>query len=298
MQDLIEAKNTLSFLKEHGISAKKKYGQNFLIDKRVLDRIIEGAGISVEDTVLEIGPGIGTLTQALCLKAGKVIAVEIDKDMIPLLQENLSGLDNYEIINEDILKLDLKEMFGASSPLRDGTDLKNGESAAGGLKVVANLPYYITTPIIIELLESGAGFDSITVMVQKEVAERMQAGPGGKDYGALTLLVRYYSEAEVIANVPPNSFIPRPGVDSAVIKLSLLKKPRVETEDPGRLFAIIRAAFSQRRKTLSNALKNDAALKIPRERTEAALEKMGLKTDIRGERLSLEEFAELSRLIR
>ena len=218
--------------------------------------------------------------------------------MIPLLQENLSGLDNFEIINEDILKLDLKEMFGASRPLREGTDLKNGESAAGGLKVVANLPYYITTPIIIELLESGAGFDSITVMVQKEVAERMQAGPGGKDYGALTLLVRYYSEAEVIANVPPNSFIPRPGVDSAVIKLSLLKKPRVETEDPGRLFAIIRAAFSQRRKTLSIALKNDAALKIPREKTEAALETMGLKTDIRGERLSLEEFAELSRLIR
>lgn len=297
MQDLIEAKNTLSFLKEHGISAKKKYGQNFLIDKRVLDRIIEGAGISGEDTVLEIGPGIGTLTQALCLRAGKVIAVEIDKDMIPLLQENLSGLDNYEIINEDILKLDLKEMFGASSSLREETDFKNGEST-GGLKVVANLPYYITTPIIIELLESGAGFDSITVMVQKEVAERMQAGPGGKDYGALTLLVRHYSEAEVIANVPPNSFIPRPGVDSAVIKLSLLKKPRVETEDPGRLFAIIRAAFSQRRKTLSNALKNDAALKIPREKTEEALETMGLKTDIRGERLSLEEFAELSRLIR
>ena len=278
--------NTIAILQKYDFVFQKRFGQNFLIDTHVLEKIIREAGITKDDMVLEIGPGIGTMTQYLCENARKVIAVEIDKNLIPILtQDTLSEYDNVRIINEDILKLDINQLV-------------EEENGGKPIKVVANLPYYITTPIIIELLESGAGFDSITVMVQKEVAERMQAGPGGKDYGALTLLVRYYSEAEVIANVPPNSFIPRPGVDSAVIKLSLLKKPRVETEDPGRLFAIIRAAFSQRRKTLSNALKNDAALKIPREKTEEALETMGLKTDIRGERLSLEEFAELSRLIR
>ena len=281
MRELIEAKNTTAFLKEHDISAKKRYGQNFLIDKRVLERIIEGSEITKEDTVLEIGPGIGTLTQALCEAAGRVIAVEIDKDMLPLLSENLADYDNYEIINDDILKVDLASLLG------DGTRVK----------VAANLPYYITTPIIMQLLENKLPIASITVMVQKEVADRMQAKPGGKDYGALTLAVQYYSEAEIIANVPPNCFIPRPGVDSAVIRLSCYDKPPVQAEDEKKLFEIIKAAFAQRRKTLANALRNYPGLGLSREEIEAALTEMGLGTDIRGERLSLKEFAKLTDLL-
>ena len=281
MRELIEAKNTTAFLKEHDISAKKRYGQNFLIDKRVLERIIEGSEITKEDTVLEIGPGIGTLTQALCEAAGRVIAVEIDKDMLPLLGENLADYDNYEIVNEDILKVDLASLLG------DGTRVK----------VAANLPYYITTPIIMQLLENKLPIASITVMVQKEVADRMQAKPGGKDYGALTLAVQYYSEAEIIANVPPNCFIPRPGVDSAVIRLSCYDKPPVQAEDEKKLFEIIKAAFAQRRKTLANALRNYPGLRLSREEIEAALTEMGLGIDIRGERLSLKEFAKLTDLL-
>lgn len=281
MKKLIEAKNTTSFLKAHDISAKKRYGQNFLIDEHVLCRIIEGSGITKDDTVLEIGPGIGTLTQVLCERAGHVIAVEIDKDMIPLLNENLSEYDNYELINEDILKINLAALLGENKKA----------------KVVANLPYYITTPIIMQLLENKLPIESITVMVQKEVADRMQAKPGGKDYGALTLAVRYYSQAEVIASVPPSCFIPRPGVDSAVIRLSCYDKPPVQAKDEEKLFEIIKAAFAQRRKTLANALKNYPKLCLSRERVEAALTEIGLNADIRGEKLSLTEFAELTDLL-
>jgi len=282
MKDLIIPRNTIQFLKEHGISAKKRYGQNFLIDPKVLSRIIEGADITKEDTVLEIGPGIGTMTQALCEAAGHVIAVEIDRDMIPLLEENLAEFHNYEIINEDILKVDLKKLIKER------------------LKIAANLPYYITTPIIMGLLEQDLPLDSITVMVQREVAERMQAKPGTKDYGALTLAVQYYTKAEIIANVPSNCFIPRPNVDSAVIRLKLHEDPPVRPADEKKMFGLIRAAFSQRRKTLVNALKNDAALSsegVTKERIEAAISRMELDPNIRGERLSLEEFARLSDLL-
>lgn len=279
MNNLIEAKNTIEFLKEHGISAKKRYGQNFLIDRRILDRIIAGSEITKDDTVLEIGPGIGTMTQALCEAAGRVIAVEIDKDMIPILEENLSDYDNYSIINEDVLKLDLNKAMGEEKKR---------------IKVAANLPYYITTPIIMQLLESGLSIESITVMVQKEVADRMQAKPGGKDYGALTLAVQYRSEAEVISNVPPNCFIPRPGVDSAVIRLRCYAEPPVKAKDEKKLFAVIKAAFAQRRKTLANALKNAPQLNLSREKVEQTLTQMGLTADIRGEKLSLSEFAELT----
>jgi 16S rRNA (adenine1518-N6/adenine1519-N6)-dimethyltransferase len=289
MKDLIIPRNTIQFLQDHGISAKKRYGQNFLIEPRVLKKIIEGAGITKEDTVLEIGPGIGTMTQALCEAAGRVIAVEIDRDMIPLLEENLAGYDNYEIINDDILKVDL----GA---LAEQAFAEN----AGRFKVVANLPYYITTPIIMGLLEQKPPLESITVMVQKEVAERMQAQPGTKDYGALTLAVQYYTEAEIIANVPSNCFIPRPNVDSAVIRLTLHEERPVQPQDETKMFRVIRASFAQRRKTFVNGLKNDPVLQaegIDRERIEAAFSQMGLDPNVRGERLTLEEFARLSDIL-
>ena len=279
MKDLIIPRNTIQFLSEHGISAKKRYGQNFLVDPRVLDRILEGAGICREDTVLEIGPGIGTMTQALCKAAGQVTAVEIDREMIPLLEENLAGFDNYTLLNADILEVDLKEL------VRPRT------------KVVANLPYYITTPIIMGLLEQDLPLTSITVMVQKEVAERMQAQPGTKDYGALTLAVQYRTEAEIIAKGPANCFIPRPNVDSAVIRLTLHKERPVRPKDEARMFRVIRAAFAQRRKTLVNALKNDPVLQaegVTRERAEAVLQEMGLDAAVRGERLTLAQFADLS----
>ena len=285
MRDLIEAKNTIEFLKSHNISAKKRYGQNFLIDRRVLERIIEGAGISKEDVVLEIGPGIGTLTQALCEAAGHVIAVEIDRDMIPLLEENLSGYENYEIINEDVLKLDLEML------------IRERGLGSRPLRVAANLPYYITTPIIMQLLESRIPAKTITVMVQKEVADRMQAAPGTADYGALSLAVQYYADARISAKVPPNCFIPRPNVDSAVITLERYEAPPVEVKDEVHLFRLIRAAFAQRRKTLANALKNDPSLGLDREQVEAALARLGLNADIRGERLSLQQFAALSDLL-
>lgn len=282
MRNLIEPQNTIQFMKEHGISAKKKFGQNFLIDKRVLDRIIEGADISNDDTVLEIGPGIGTLTQALCNAAGHVIAVEIDRDMIPLLNENLSDHDNYEIINDDVLRIDLAAI------------MQERGLSGRRIKVAANLPYYITTPIIMQLLESRLPISSITVMVQKEVADRMQAAPGTSDYGALSLAVQYYARAEINAKVPPNSFIPRPGVDSAVITLKCYEEPPVDVNDDRYMFRLIKAAFAQRRKTLVNALKNDPSLKLTRDQVEAALTAMGIDLNIRGERLSLEQFARLS----
>ena len=301
MKDLIIPRNTIQFLQEHGISAKKRYGQNFLIDPRVLKRIIEGAGITKADTILEIGPGIGTMTQALCEAAGHVIAVEIDRDMIPLLVENLAGYDNYEVINDDILKVDLKELAERiSDRAENGGGTAEPAVAGGKFKVVANLPYYITTPIIMGLLEQDLPLDSITVMVQKEVAERMQAQPGTKDYGALTLAVQYYTKAEIIANVPANCFIPRPNVDSAVIRLSLHEERPVQPADEAKMFRVIRASFAQRRKTLVNGLKNDPALQtegIDRERVETALTKMGLDPNVRGERLSLAEFAQLSDLL-
>ena len=275
-EKLINPQNTIALIKEYEFSFKKRFGQNFLIDSHVLDKIIQGAGITKEDTVLEIGPGIGTLTQALCEAAGEVIAVEIDQDLIPILEKTLGPYQNVRIINQDILKLDL------------------GQLSEKPLKVVANLPYYITTPIIMGLFESGAPLVSITVMVQKEVAERMQAAPGGKDYGALSLAVQYYAEAQVIANVPPNCFIPRPNVGSAVIRLTKHLEPPVKPRDEAFMFRVIRAAFGQRRKTLVNALRNDQNLSLGREQLEAVLSEMGLPATVRGERLSLQEFAELS----
>ena len=273
---LIEPQNTIALIKAHDFSFKKRFGQNFLIDSHVLDKIIRGAEIGKEDAVLEIGPGIGTLTQALCEAAGEVTAVEIDRDLIPILEKTLADYDNVRIINEDILKLDLSAI--SEKPL----------------KVVANLPYYITTPIIMGLFESGAPLLSITVMVQKEVADRMQAAPGGKDYGALSLAVQYYAEAGIIANVPPNCFIPRPGVGSAVIRLTKHAAPPVQPKDEKFMFRLIRAAFAQRRKTLVNTLRNDSSLSYSREQLEAVLAAMGLPAAVRGERLSLAEFAELS----
>ena len=273
---LIEPQNTIALIKAHDFSFKKRFGQNFLIDSHVLDKIIRGAEIGKEDAVLEIGPGIGTLTQALCEAAGEVTAVEIDRDLIPILEKTLAAYDNVRIINEDILKLDLSAI--SEKPL----------------KVVANLPYYITTPIIMGLFESGAPLLSITVMVQKEVADRMQAAPGGKDYGALSLAVQYYAEAGIIANGPPNCFIPRPGVGSAVIRLTKHAAPPVQPKDEKFMFRLIRAAFAQRRKTLVNTLRNDSSLSYSREQLEAVLAAMGLPAAVRGERLSLAEFAELS----
>lgn len=290
MKNLINPQNTIQFMKQHGISAKKRFGQNFLIDKRVLERIIEGAEITKQDTVLEIGPGIGTLTQALCEAAGYVLAVEIDKDMIPLLEENLADCDNYEIINDDVLRVDIKQLI----------DDRQKNAALGSserIKVAANLPYYITTPIIMQLLESRLPIASITIMVQKEVADRMQAAPGSSDYGALSLAVQYYTKAEITAKVPPNCFIPRPGVDSAVITLKCYEEAPVAVKDDRYMFRLIKAAFAQRRKTLVNALKNDAGLKLTREQVEAAVTKLGIDINIRGERLSLGEFAMLSDIL-
>ena len=276
---LIEASNTVKYIKELGLSAKKRYGQNFLIDAGVLNRIIEGSEISREDVVLEIGPGLGTLTEALCESAGQVIAVEIDRDLIAPLEKRLAVYDNVRIINEDILRVNINEL-----------------SAECGrpVKIVANLPYYITTPIITTLLESEADIDSITVMVQKEVAERMNAAPGGKDYGALTLLVDYYCETEILAKAPPHCFIPQPGVESAVIRLRLLEEPGAAPKDKSHMFRLIKAAFAQRRKTIQNSLMSDPSLGLSKEAVKNALEAMGLDERIRGERLSLQQFAELS----
>lgn len=274
-------KNTIEVIQRYGFAFRKKYGQNFLIDTRVLDKIIAAAGVTRDDTVLEIGPGIGTMTQCLAEAAGQVIAVEIDDNLIPILKETLADYSNITIINEDILKVDIRRL---------------AHEAGGGrpIKVVANLPYYITTPIIMGLFESGTEIDNITVMVQKEVAERMSAGPGSKDYGALSLAVQYYAEPYLVANVPQNCFIPRPNVGSAVIRLTRHREPPVKVADPALMFKLIRASFGQRRKTLQNGLNNSPELSFSKEQIAAAIGSLGVPAAIRGEALTLEQFARLA----
>ena len=284
MANLGIPQNTIQILQKYNFNFQKKYGQNFLIDTNVLERIITAAEITKEDCVLEIGPGIGTMTQCLAENAGAVVAVEIDKNLIPILEETLSAYDNVTVINEDILKLDVHSIV----------EQKNGGKP---IKVVANLPYYITTPIIMGLFESHVPLKSITIMVQKEVADRMQVGPGTKDYGALSLAVQYYAKPEIVANVPPNCFIPRPGVGSAVIRLTRYAEPPVKAEDEKKMFSLIRASFNQRRKTLVNGLSNAPGLNISKEQVLAALEQMKLSPSIRGEALTLEQFARLSDLL-
>ena len=284
MADLGTPKKTLEIINKYDFAFQKKFGQNFLIDANILDCIIDGANITKDDLVLEIGPGIGTMTQFLCERAREVVTVEIDKNLIPILNDTLSAYDNVTIINEDILKVDIKKI---------AEEKNNGKP----IKVVANLPYYITTLIIMGLFESHVPLDSITIMVQKEVADRMQIGPGSKDYGALSLAVQYYSKAEVLVEVSPNCFIPRPKVGSSVIKLTLHKDERVSVNDEKLMFRLIRASFNQRRKTLSNGIKNSPELEFSREDVVEALKEMGLDENIRGEKLSLEEFAKLSDIL-
>lgn len=272
---------TKEIINKYSFAFQKKFGQNFLIDSNVLESIIRGAEITKDDFVLEIGPGIGTMTQYLCEAARQVVAVEIDKMLIPILEDTLSEYDNVEVINQDVLKVDIKSLAEKKN---------NGKP----IKVVANLPYYITTPIIMGLFESGVPIDSITIMVQKEVADRMQTGPGSKDYGALSLAVQYYATAKVILNVSATCFMPRPNVDSAVIKLTRHKEPTVNVADEKLMFKIIRASFNQRRKTLVNGLKNSPELSFSKEQIVKAIEKIGKPETIRGEALTLEEFAELA----
>ena len=274
---LSNPQNTIQVIQKHGFAFQKKFGQNFLIDAHVLDKIIAAAGVTADDMVLEIGPGIGTMTQYLAERARQVTAVEIDTNLIPILKETLSDYDNVTVINEDILKVDIKKL---------------AEEYNGGkpIKVVANLPYYITTPIIMGLFESGVPIDNITVMVQKEVADRMQVGPGSKDYGALSLAVQYYAEPYIVANVPPN-------VGSAVIRLTRHQTPPVEVKDRELMFKLIRASFNQRRKTLLNGLNNSPELSFGKEQIAAAIEQLGVPAAVRGEDLTLEQFARLSDLL-
>lgn len=273
--------NTIAVLQKYNFMFQKKFGQNFLIDTHVLDKIIRSAEITSDDMVLEIGPGIGTMTQYLAQAAGKVIAVEIDKALIPILEDTLEGFENVTVLNEDILKVDV-------------AGLAQRENGGRPIKVVANLPYYITTPIIMGLFENHVPVKSITVMVQKEVAERMQVGPGTKDYGALSLAVQYYAKPYIVANVPPNCFMPRPKVGSAVIRLERYENPPVQVDDEKLMFKIIRASFNQRRKTLANGLKNSPELDYTKEQIETAIDSLGKGTSVRGEALTLEEFAILS----
>lgn len=273
--------NTLAIINKHEFAFQKKYGQNFLIDEGIVEKIVREAGVTKDDFVLEIGPGIGTMTQLLCEQAGGVAAVEIDTNLIPILKETLVEYDNVTIINEDILKVDIKKL----------AEEKNGGKP---IKVVANLPYYITTPIIMGLFESNVPIDSITVMVQKEVADRMQVGPGTKDYGALSLAVQYYSKPQVVINVPPECFIPRPNVGSAVIRLTRYKEPPVKVKDEKLMFKLIRASFNQRRKTLANGLNNSPEINFSKEEITAAIESLHKGPSIRGEALTLSEFAALS----
>ena len=273
--------NTLAVINKHEFAFQKKFGQNFLIDEGIVNKIVREAGVTKDDFVLEIGPGIGTMTQLLCEQAGGVAAVEIDTNLIPILKETLAEYDNVTIINEDILKVDIKKL----------AEEKNGGKP---IKVVANLPYYITTPIIMGLFESNVPIDSITVMVQKEVADRMQVGPGTKDYGALSLAVQYYSKPQVVINVPPECFIPRPNVGSAVIRLTRYKEPPVKVRDEKLMFKLIRASFNQRRKTLANGLNNSPEINFSKEEITAAIEPLHKGPSIRGEALTLSEFAALS----
>ena len=276
--------NTIAVLQKYNFSFQKKFGQNFLIDTHVLDKIIRSSEITKEDMVVEIGPGIGTMTQYLACAAGKVAAIEIDKALIPILEDTLEGYENVQVINGDVLKVDIAK-------------LAEEENGGRPIKVVANLPYYITTPIIMGLFENHVPLKSITVMVQKEVADRMQVGPGTKDYGALSLAVQYYAKPYIVANVPPNCFMPRPKVGSAVIRLERYDEPPVQVEDEKLMFRIIRASFNQRRKTLANGLKNSPELQFSKEEIEKAIEGIGKSVSVRGEALTLEEFAALSNLL-
>ena len=280
MEKLSNPKVTIEIIQKYNFAFQKRFGQNFLIDGHVIEKIIRAAEITKDDVVLEIGPGIGTMTQYLAEAAGEVFAVEIDKNLLPILGETLAEYDNVTVVNEDILKVDIMALTGGRP-----------------VKVVANLPYYITTPIIMGLFESRVPLKSITIMVQKEVADRMQVGPGTKDYGALSLAVQYYAKPEIVANVPPNCFIPRPNVGSAVIRLTRYEEPPVKVKDEKKMFSLIRASFNQRRKTLVNGLGNAGLPGITKESASAALEQMGLSPTVRGEALTLEQFAQLSDLI-
>jgi 16S rRNA (adenine1518-N6/adenine1519-N6)-dimethyltransferase len=284
MATLGNPQNTIAVLQKYKFNFQKKFGQNFLIDTHVLEKIISAAGVREEDFVLEIGPGIGTMTQYLCEHAREVAAVEIDKNLIPILQDTLSIYGNVQIIQQDILKMDINRLV---------QEKNQGKS----IKVVANLPYYITTPIIMGLFESHVPIESITIMVQKEVADRMQVGPGTKDYGALSLAVQYYAKPEIVAHVPPNCFMPRPKVGSAVIRLTKHKQPPVQVVQERQMFALIRASFNQRRKTLVNGLNNAPDIFYSKEEIVQALEEMGLPSNVRGETLTLEQFARLSNLL-
>ena len=280
-QKLSEPKKPIEVIQKYQFAFQKRFGQNFLIDAHVLEKIVSAAGITKDDCVLEIGPGIGTMTQYLAESAGQVIAVEIDTNLLPILTDTLKDYSNVKVINQDILKVDINELV---------KEYNNGRP----IKVVANLPYYITTPIIMGLFESNVPIDNITVMVQKEVADRMQVGPGSKDYGALSLAVQYYASPYIVANVPPNCFIPRPNVGSAVIRLTRYQEPPVQVKDPKLMFKLIRASFNQRRKTLQNGLNNSPEISFSKEEITKAIESLGVSPSVRGEALSLEQFAQLA----
>ena len=280
-QKLSDPKKTIEVIQKYQFAFQKRFGQNFLIDAHVLEKIVSAAGITKDDCVLEIGPGIGTMTQYLAESAEQVIAVEIDTNLLPILADTLKDYSNVKVINQDILKVDINELVKEYNNDRP-------------IKVVANLPYYITTPIIMGLFESNVPIDNITVMVQKEVADRMQVGPGSKDYGALSLAVQYYASPYIVANVPPNCFIPRPNVGSAVIRLTRYQEPPVQVKDPKLMFKLIRASFNQRRKTLQNGLNNSPEISFSKEEITKAIESLGVSPSVRGEALSLEQFAQLA----
>ena len=280
-EKLSDPKKTIEVIQKYQFAFQKRFGQNFLIDAHVLEKIVSAAGITKDVCVLEIGPGIGTMTQYLAESAGQVIAVEIDTNLLPILADTLKDYSNVKVINQDILKVDINELV---------KEYNNGRP----IKVVANLPYYITTPIIMGLFESNVPIDNITVMVQKEVADRMQVGPGSKDYGALSLAVQYYASPYIVANVPPNCFIPRPNVGSAVIRLTRYQEPPVQVKDPKLMFKLIRASFNQRRKTLQNGLNNSPEISFSKEEITKAIESLGVSPSVRGEALSLEQFAQLA----
>ena len=280
-EKLSDPKKTIEVIQKYQFAFQKRFGQNFLIDAHVLEKIVSAAGITKDDCVLEIGPGIGTMTQYLAESAGQVIAVEIDTNLLPILADTLKDYSNVKVINQDILKVDINELV---------KEYNNGRP----IKVVANLPYYITTPIIMGLFESNVPIDNIPVMVQKEVADRMQVGPGSKDYGALSLAVQYYASPYIVANVPPNCFIPRPNVGSAVIRLTRYQEPPVQVKDPKLMFKLIRASFNQRRKTLQNGLNNSPEISFSKEEITKAIESLGVSPSVRGEALSLEQFAQLA----
>ena len=284
MEKLSNPQRTIEVIKKYEFCFQKKFGQNFLIDGHVLDKIIAGAGVTKDDMVLEIGPGIGTMTQYLAEAAGKVVAVEIDRNLLPILQETLADYDNVKVIHADVLSLDLEKLV-------------QEENGGRPIKVVANLPYYITTPIIMALFEQHVPLANVTVMVQKEVAARMKSGPGSKDYGALSLAVQYYAEPYIVANVPCNCFMPRPNVDSAVIRLTRYEEPPVQVNDEKMLFKIIRASFNQRRKTLQNGLNNSSELNFTKDQIAAAIAVAGFSPSVRGEALTLEQFAKLTDIL-